>query len=219
MTDLICNGIPAKGMIDTGAAVTAVSTRFGEQFPQSVKPWKGPKVSLANGEVLAPGAEIEVKVILQNKSAQIFALILPLPNVDVLLGNDILRQFGDLKVHYRKMNEKDEERTITIPAQQETHIMLQQDVSIPAYAIVAVSTKTNTNANLYGKAWVVEPSAMLFTKKGVSLGHSVIIDFIQALLTNLTDKTQNCPSRNTISSIKGNGRNKTLRLKHLVNNQ
>ena len=127
-------------------------------------------MSLANGEVLAPGAEIEVKVILQNKSAQIFALILPLPNVDVLLGNDILRQFGDLKVHYRKMNEKDEERTITIPAQQETHIMLQQDVSIPAYAIVAVSTKTNTNANLYGKAWVVEPSAMLLTKRALVWG-------------------------------------------------
>ena len=168
---------------------------------------------------MATGAGIEINVILQVKSAQIFAPILPLPNIDILLGNDILRQFGDLKVHYGKLNEKHDERTITIPPQQETHIMLQQDVSIPAFFIVAVSTKPNTNVNLYGKVWVVKLSVMFFMKKGVSLGHSVIIDFIQALLTNLTDKTQNCPSRNTISSIKGNGRNKTLRLKHLVNNQ
>ena len=112
-------------MIDTVAAVTNVSTRFAEQFPQSVKPWKGPEVSLANGQVLTPVAGIKVKVILQGKSSQIFALILPLPNVDILLGNDILRQFGDIKVHCGKLKEKHDERTITIPAQQETHIMLQ----------------------------------------------------------------------------------------------
>ena len=111
---------------------------------------------------MATGAGIEINVILQVKSAQIFAPILPLPNIDILLGNDILRQFGDLKVHYRKMNEKHDERTITIPA--------QQDVSIPAYAIVAVSTKPNTNVNLYGKAWVVEPSAMLLTKRALVWG-------------------------------------------------
>ena len=80
MTDLICNVIPAKGMIDTGAAVTAISTRFAEQIQQSVKLWKEPAVSLANGQILAQGAGIEVKVIFQGKSAQIFALILPLPN-------------------------------------------------------------------------------------------------------------------------------------------
>ena len=119
---------------------------------------------------MATGAGIEINVILQVKSAQIFAPILPLPNIDILLGNDILRQFGDLKVHYGKLNEKHDERTITIPPQQETHIMLQQDVSIPAFFIVAVSTKPNTNVNLYGKAWVVEPSAMLLTKRALVWG-------------------------------------------------
>ena len=109
----------------------------------------------------------DLRTYLQRKSAQIFALILPLPIVDILLGIDILRQFGDLKVHYGKLNEKHDERTITIPPQQETHIMLQQDVSIPAYFIDAVSTKPNINVNLYGKAWVVEPSAMLLSKRAL----------------------------------------------------
>lgn len=176
MTDLICNGIPAKGMIDTRAAVTAVSTRFAEQFPQSVKPWKGPKVSLANGEVLAPGAGIEVKVILQGKSAQIFAVILPLPNLDILLGNDINRQFGDLKVHYRKMNEKHDERTITIPqetankkkAQQETHIMLQQDVSITSLRYSRCINQTEHKCKHIWKSMGSSSICDVFQKKGVS---------------------------------------------------
>lgn len=51
---LLCNGLEAKALIDTGAAITAVSTELADSIKKSLKNWNGPSVSLANGQVVYP---------------------------------------------------------------------------------------------------------------------------------------------------------------------
>ena len=63
------------------------------------------------------------------------------------------------------------------------------NMSVYQLTLVTESTKPNTNVNRYGKPWVVEPSAKLFAKKGVSLEPSVIIDLTQAILLVRQNRT------------------------------
>ena len=85
-----------------------------------------------------------------------------------LLVNNILRQFGDIKVHYGKLNEKHDERTITIPPQQETHIMLQQDVSITSLRYSRCINQTEHKCKHIWKSMGSSSICDVFQKKGVS---------------------------------------------------
>ena len=64
---------------------------------------------------------------------------------------------------------------------------------IDARSMAQVQVKLNLAVIEDGKAWVVEPSAILFSKKGVSLGHSLITNLDGVFLTNLTNQTQFIP--------------------------
>ena len=52
--NVTCNGVKAKALIDTGAAVTAVSDKFARYLPESIQQWNGPNVRLADGQIISP---------------------------------------------------------------------------------------------------------------------------------------------------------------------
>ena len=52
-----------------------------------------------------------------------------------------------------------------------------------------------------GRSWMVEPSAILFSKKGVSVGHSLITNIKEVRLTNLSKKSQFIPSGTRLARL------------------
>ena len=71
---------PANCKGNANSTITAVSTRFAEQFSISmIKPSIGPEISLANGHVLEPKSAMEIEIIFQGNFVIGLTLILPLP--------------------------------------------------------------------------------------------------------------------------------------------
>ena len=70
-------------MIDTGAALTAVSEEFALKIPDGKKEWKGPTVSLANGQLIQPRFGVKININIGNKEAKGLAIVMPLPNTDI----------------------------------------------------------------------------------------------------------------------------------------
>ena len=64
---------------------------------------------------------------------------MPLPNTDILIGNDLLRQFGNIEIHYSKQADDDYDFFNVTPSQQ-TPIVLSQDIVVPAKSVVPVET-------------------------------------------------------------------------------
>ena len=84
----LINGKSAVALIDTGAAISAVSEAFAQQFPNENCGWDRPAVSMANCQVVRPeyGSKVDLKV--KGKQLSGVALILPLSQTDMLIGND-----------------------------------------------------------------------------------------------------------------------------------
>ena len=49
-----CNGIETSALIDTGAAVTAVTMGFANKLNDPITPLDGPDIILANGQSMSP---------------------------------------------------------------------------------------------------------------------------------------------------------------------
>ena len=94
---IMCNGLKSLALIDTGAAITAVSRAFVNRWKGTTHRWEGPEVTLANGKTFKPQKCIHLKVEHPEGEATGTALVMNLSEVDVLLGNDFLKQFGSLK--------------------------------------------------------------------------------------------------------------------------
>ena len=137
--EVLCNGIKAEALIDTGAALTAVSEQFANGCAKSKCAWTGPAISLANGEMTWPTCGIHVNIKIGQKKAKGVAIVMPLPNTDILIGNDLLRQFGNIEIHYSKQADDDYDFFNVTPSQQ-TPIVLSQDIVVPAKSVVPVET-------------------------------------------------------------------------------
>ena len=115
---------------------------------------------------------------------------MPLPNTDILVGNDLLRQFGSIEIHYGEQADDDYDLFNTTPSQQ-TSIVMSQDIVVPAESVVPVATNLVPGRTLNDKGlFVVELSTPVLVKKGVSLGHSIITSPDQIVLTNLSNQSQ-----------------------------
>ena len=79
---------------------TAVSDKFARYLPDCIQQWNGPNVRLANGQIISPKQGIEIEIGIHNGKAKGVAVVMPLINTDVLLGNDFLRQLGSVKISY-----------------------------------------------------------------------------------------------------------------------
>jgi len=90
---------------------------------------------------------------------------MPLPNADSLIGKDLLRQFGNLKIQYKDSHDYNDEDNSSIKQCQQATFVINYDVAIPAQSIVLVQTELCPNNIIKAKAWVVDPLTELFFKK------------------------------------------------------
>ena len=140
--------------------------------------------------MLWPTCGIRVNINIGQKEAKGVAIVMPLPNIVILIGNDLLRQFGYIEIHYGEQADDDYYFFNMTPSQQ-TSIVLSQDIVVTAKSVVPVATSLVPGQTLGKKKFfVVEPSTPLSVKKGVSLGHSIITSLDQILLTNLSNQPQ-----------------------------
>ena len=181
---VLINGTSAVALIDTGAAISAVSDAFAQQFPNDKCNWDGPAVSMANCKVVRPKYGLKVELEMKGKQLSGIALILPLPQTDMLIGNDILRQFRNVEISY--VTDPEDARE----ALHRAKISLKQDIVIPPQSSAPINVIVQPDVTIEGKTWVVEPSKRLLLKKGVSLGHSIITSLGQVVATNLTNQHQ-----------------------------
>ena len=161
---VLANGIEAVALIDTGAALTAVSEHFANRVPKAKCKWTGPAIYLANGQAIEPTHGWNLHLKIKGKKAEGVAVVMPLPNTDILVGNDLLRQFRKIKIHYDKLDDNNDFNTTpTLRAS----VVLLQDIVIPAKSIVPVPTELTPHIPfITPTAWIVEPSTELFFNKG-----------------------------------------------------
>ena len=76
---VLINGTSAVALIDTGAAISAVSEAFAQQFPNDKCNWDGPVVSMANCQVVRPKYGLKVKLEMKGKQLSGIDSFFPCP--------------------------------------------------------------------------------------------------------------------------------------------
>jgi predicted aspartyl protease len=90
-----------KAVIDTGAVSTVISPKLLACTKFQMTAWEGPRIIMANGSTASPlGATLITKQ-LHNKMAKGKAVVMQMGGIDLLLGNDSLKQFGKLQIDYQ----------------------------------------------------------------------------------------------------------------------
>ena len=119
----------------------------------------------------------------------------------------MLRQFGSLNITYQdRVNDGGDKGwsmnpELIIEDRNDFQVSLKSHTNIPPHSMLFVKVDTNITEDVTSKAWIVEPSASLFTKKGVSLGHSIITNLDGIYLTNLTNRMQYIPRGTCLAKL------------------
>ena len=94
----MCDSQTVEAVVDTGAAVTVISPRLLEKTTFKLHGWKGAKVLMANGTKATPIGGANIIIRHERGKAQGEALMLDMDSINLLLGNDFLKQFGKLQI-------------------------------------------------------------------------------------------------------------------------
>ena len=206
--ELIVNNRRVNTFIDTGSGVSVLSDDLARELG-SLFPWEGHSVILANGEDLKPTWVIKLSVSTQerrDKWVETKAVVLPLGEMSLLLGNNVLKQLGTLIVDY-DLNGKPvvEFKPPARSVQPDKALDAADDVNIPAFAALAVKVnRKSPDEGLGGTedtSAVLEPSAKLFLQQGISLGHAVVSDTEQVVLVNLSGQEQTVRKGTTVAFL------------------
>ena len=89
-------------VVDTGVALTVISLVLLRASQFVMRPWDGPRVVLANGEqaTLLGAATISVNHRMGTATGE--DVVFGMDGIDLLLGNDFLRQCGKVQIDYRE---------------------------------------------------------------------------------------------------------------------
>jgi predicted aspartyl protease len=95
-----CGNMMVKAVVDTGAVITVISPKLLACTNFQITEWEGPRVIMANGSTASPIGATLITVKLHNKVATGNAVVMQMEGIDLLLGNDFLKQFGKLHIDY-----------------------------------------------------------------------------------------------------------------------
>ena len=160
-----CNGKNVMALIDTGAAISAISPEFAATILKKEKRcWEGPAVKMADGTLLQPDFVITITVQHDSGIGWGDAIIIPLQQTELLLGNNILRHFGSIHITYddhgseitlgKEPDPNDSEAGANIP------IFSADTVLVPARStkIIGVSLPSGYIQNSGEKLWLTRPN-------------------------------------------------------------
>ena len=173
-----CNGVLVSAVIDTGAAVTIVSPALVKSLNLRDEGWTGQLLTVATGQRVVPLGSVTVTVSNKNGVASGTALIMEMSGINLLLGNDFLRQFRSLTIEYggdRPELTLGVEESLSNPVPAEVPIVAKSLQSLPAHTLTAVAIDRPTLAN-YGGPYLLEPSVNLLQAKSLTMGRTLLPD-------------------------------------------
>ena len=182
MTDEVkCGPESVLAVVDTGAAVTVISPQLLEKTQFRASPWTGPRIIMANGSPAHPIGSAHIAITHRNGSASGEAVVMGMTGIDLLLGNDFLKQFGNVRIDY-----KDQRPLLTLgdlplnaiqlPMTYDQNIgrlLTATRLEIPAYSVISVAT---VSTSCPPGPLLLEPSAALLAYQSLSVGHALVPD-------------------------------------------
>ena len=177
-----CGAASVLAVVDTGAAVTVISPQFLEKTRFRSRPWNGPRIIMANGSPSHPIGSAHIIITHRNGSASGEAVVMGMTGIDLLLGNDFLKQFGKVRIDYN-----DPRPLLTLgdlplnaihphpnPTTQGIgKLVTATNLEIPAFSVIPVATVLTFCPP---GPLLLEPSATLLASQSLSAGHALVPD-------------------------------------------
>ena len=167
-------------MVDTGAAVTVLSPQLLQRTEFALCPWVGPRIVMANGVTATPLGSATISIHHLKGTARGVAVVLQMDGIDLLLGNDFLKQFGRLQIDYLKASTlltlgelplaEITAEAIDTPIAQ-VKITAAEGTEIPPFSVVNVATHSPP---VSAAQLLFTPSMNLLKTKAVSAGHAIV---------------------------------------------
>jgi hypothetical protein len=125
-------------VVDTGAALTVISPELLQESQFVLRPWIGPRVVMANGEpaTLLGAATISVNHIRGTATGE--AVVFQMDGIDLILGNDFLRQYGKVQIDYREPKASITFEDQPLAAVTSVKWVTTADVPIPSFSVTNV---------------------------------------------------------------------------------
>ena len=102
ITEIVqCGDMIVKAVVDTGAVIAVISPKLLACTKFQMTAWEGPRIIMANGSTASPLGATMITIQLHNKIAKEKAVVMQMEGIDLLLGNDFLKQFGKLHIDYQ----------------------------------------------------------------------------------------------------------------------
>lgn len=176
---VLCGNIPTMAVVDTGAAVSVLSPDLLKQTPFCLEQWSGPTIILANGTRASPLGAALITITHKGRWAAGTAVIMAMEGIDLLLGNDFLKQFGKLQIDYtgdatlvtlgelpfKEIHPQDNSRL------HKCSVVAATSHMIPALSVIPVATRPCTS---FPVTALFTPSAGLLAKKTLTVGHAIL---------------------------------------------
>ncbi|KZS03675.1 Uncharacterized protein APZ42_033546, partial [Daphnia magna] len=180
-----CGPVITNAVVDTGAAISVMSPTLLHRTGYLLQEWHGPAIVLANGTRAVPLGGAQISITYRNKTVSGTAIVLPMNEIEFLMGNDFLRQFGHLHVDYTG-----EQAHVILgdlpsfalnfpePPVRHTKLWSLEGCIIPAFSVVPVLTTLDTQ---FLGVSLFTPSEKLLSTKSLSVGHAVLSNATRSL--------------------------------------
>ena len=172
---------PVQAVIDTGAAVSVITPELCTSLAMVPKPWTGPSLVMANGSPATPLGAVHLIVSNPRGRAEGSVIVIEMDGMTLLLGNDLLKQFGRLEIDYRNQSP-----LITLGEVPLNNIQIELDAGVvlegrqPIFSVTPRMIPAQSRASVQilplraiGGHWLLEPSNQLMASKALSVGRSL----------------------------------------------
>ena len=100
--EVTCGKRRVMAVVDTGAALTVISPELLHESQFVLRPWNGPRDVMANGEPATLMGAATISVNHEMGTATGEAVVFRMDGIDLILGNDFLKQYGKVQIDYRE---------------------------------------------------------------------------------------------------------------------
>jgi predicted aspartyl protease len=214
---------PTDAVIDTGAAVSIIAPKLAAEMGLELKACGGPSIVMVNGQRTPPLGRVQIKITIGETTAEADVLVLEMRGIDLLLGNDVLRQFKKLEIEYGagkpKMRFGDLPVSIIVEHKKETasKLVARKGTRIPAksWAAVEVEQTEASRPTTDGRPWMIEPTRK--RQAGPTPGRALMPGDRQTtwiLMLNMESRPVYVHKKNGTGAPDGNGRGGSRRRRH-----
>ena len=178
---VMCGAEEVQAIVDTGAAVTVISPALLKKTKFKLMPWTGSKILMANGTAALPEGSADISIGHNKGTATGKAVVMAMDGIELLLGNDFLKQYGKVQIEYKNNSTLLTLGDLPLAAvnpfedvedTRPRKLVTCEGAEIPAFSVVQVRTKT---AGITEGQMILNPSKKLLATKAISTGHAILV--------------------------------------------